>query len=103
MSNGYDVESSTLRAYAKAVDDASARIELIRKRTSTLSIPDNAFGKLPESGELKQDYEEKSKQTAKDLTDAMDSMESIAKGIRSSASDYDDNEDVQSVRFGSSD
>ncbi|MBU7597993.1 hypothetical protein JGS22_010320 [Streptomyces sp. P38-E01] len=102
MTNGYDVESSSLRAYAKAVDDAAARIERIRKRTSALTIPDHAFGKLPESGALKKDYEDKSEQAAKDLTDAIDSMELIAKGMRASAGGYDDNEDVQSVRFGGS-
>lgn len=102
MSNGFDVESDALRAYAKAVDDASARVERIRKRTSALAIPDNAFGKMPESGELKNDYEGKSKQTAKDLMDAVDSMEVIAKGIRGSASGYEDNEDVEKVRFGGS-
>lgn len=99
MNYGFDVESSSLRTYAKAVEDAAAKVERIRKRTSALTIPDHSFGKLPESGALKNDYDSKSRQTASDLIDASDSLDTIAQGIRKTAGEYDTNEDAQRIRF----
>ncbi|GAA2508873.1 hypothetical protein GCM10010406_51680 [Streptomyces thermolineatus] len=100
MGDGYDVSSDALRKYAKAVDAAAKRIEGIRRRTGTLELSQGVFGKLPESDNLKADYDKQTEESQRDLKDAGDALERVADDIREAASSYDETEDTLTQGFG---
>ncbi|MEU5212283.1 DUF2563 family protein [Streptomyces sp. NPDC020742] len=97
---GYDVESSALRRYANAADDAADQVEKIRTRISRLQLSSGVFGMLAESDSLKADYDAQSEEAVKDLHDVKESLNGLADGVRLSAEAYDTNEDDQVRSFG---
>lgn len=92
MSGGFDVEGDALRKYAKAVEAAAGRVDGIRARTQQLQLTQETFGKLPQSDELKADYDTQRKESGNDLSDAVDSLYAIADALKDSAAAYDDTE-----------
>jgi uncharacterized protein YukE len=99
MSQGFDVESKALRAYARGTKSDIERIEKIRSKISQLDLPSGTFGKLPQSDELKSDYDEKQRKSMKDLRDAGDTLEDIIEAIKDTADAYDRNEDAVAEEF----
>jgi hypothetical protein len=99
MGQGYDVQSEALRRYGTAADDAAGRIEAIRHRNAGLELTQGTFGRLPESDDLKADYDTQMTESADDLASAAETLRSIADGIRQSADNYDTNEDEQTRGF----
>lgn len=95
MSQGFDVQSEALRRYARAVENAAAKIESIRNRNLGLQLDQGTFGKLPESDNLKGDYDNQSKESADDLKSAGETLDSIVEAMRESADAYDANEQDQ--------
>ncbi|MFG2892797.1 hypothetical protein [Streptomyces sp. NPDC048248] len=100
MGQGFDVESEALRRYARAVEAATGKIESIRKRNLGLTLDQGTFGKLPESDNLKADYDTQSTESADDLNSAVETLESIAEAMRDSAEAYDANEESQVQALG---
>ncbi|MFE5891716.1 type VII secretion target [Streptomyces sp. NPDC056468] len=92
MSGGFDVEGDALRKYAKAVEAAAGRVDSIRSRTQQLELTQETFGKLPQSDELKADYDTQRKESGNDLTDAVDTLYAIADALKDSAEAYDGTE-----------
>lgn len=92
MSGGFNVEGSALRKYAKAVEAAAGRIDGIRARTQQLELTQQTFGKLPQSDDLKADYDTQRKESGTDLTDAVETLHAIADALRDSADAYDGTE-----------
>ncbi|MBT2421267.1 hypothetical protein J7F01_33855 [Streptomyces sp. ISL-22] len=92
MSGGFDVEGDALRKYAKAVEAAAGRINNIRTRTQQLELTQETFGKLPQSDDLKADYDTQRKESGNDLTSAAETLYSIADALKDSAAAYDDTE-----------
>jgi hypothetical protein len=92
MSGGFDVEGDALRKYAKAVEAAAGRVDSIRARTQQLQLTQETFGKLPQSDELKADYDTQRKESGNDLSDAVDSLYAIADALKDSAAAYDGTE-----------
>lgn len=99
MSQGFDVESKALRAYARGTKPDIERIEKIRSKVSQLDLAAGTFGKLPESDELKSDYDEKRRDSLKDLEGAADALEEIIEAIKETADAYDRNEDAVNDEF----
>lgn len=89
MSGGFNVEESALRAYAAAVDAAASRIDGIRSRTRHLDLTQETFGRLPQSDELKADYDSQRSESGDDLQGAVETLNSIAEALRGSAEAYD--------------
>ncbi|NEY33217.1 hypothetical protein GTU99_13615 [Streptomyces sp. PRKS01-65] len=89
MSGGFNVEQSALHAYVKAVEAAAGRIEAIRSRTQRLELAQQAFGKLPQSDDLKADYDTQRQESGKDLQDAVETLHSTAEALRDSADSYE--------------
>lgn len=100
MTNGYDVESAALRTYGNAAEGAAERIERIRKRTAKLTLGESVFGKLPQSDDLKKDYDEQHRESGNDLKSAEETLRAVAGALDGSADSYDSNEDEQTKRFG---
>lgn len=89
MSGGFNVEASALRTYAKQGADAAAgRIDAIRARTHQLALTQQAFGRLPQSDELKADYDTQRKESRDDLYDAVETLYAIVDALRESADAY---------------
>ncbi|OEJ24748.1 hypothetical protein AR457_09740 [Streptomyces agglomeratus] len=89
MSGGFNVDGSALRTYAKnGVEAAAGRIDAIRARTQQLALTQQAFGKLPQSDELKADYDTQRKESRDDLEDAVDTLYAIVDALRESADAY---------------
>lgn len=99
MGQGFDVESMALRAYARNTDPDIERIRKIRHKIDQLDLPDAAFGMLPESNELKADYDEKQRDAVKDLNDAADTLQDMVDAIKETASAYDRNDDTVADEF----
>ncbi|MGY5130779.1 DUF2563 family protein [Streptomyces nigrescens] len=97
---GYDVESTALRRYANAADQAADQVEKIRNRVSRLKLSSGVFGQLAESDSLKSDYDTQSEEAVNDLHDVKESLGAIADGVRLSADAYDNNEDDQVYALG---
>ncbi|WP_030665965.1 hypothetical protein [Streptomyces rimosus] len=100
MSQGTNVESDALRAYARAAESAADRIAKIRSRTAALDLSDGTFGQLPEANSLRADYIEQKDQSGTDLEDSAEMLRSIAEAVRGSADSYDANEDETARGFG---
>ena len=96
MSGGFNVEEGALRAYAAAVDAAAGRIDAIRSRTRQLDLTQQAFGKLPQSDELKADYDQQRQESGSDLDSAVETLNSVADALRDSAGAYDATETANS-------
>lgn len=92
MSGGFNVEGSALRTYAKAVEAAAGRIDGIRARTQQLELTQQTFGRLPQSDELKADYDTQRNESGTDLTDAVETLYAISDALRDSAAAYDGTE-----------
>ncbi|UNZ08028.1 hypothetical protein SRIMHP_04065 [Streptomyces rimosus subsp. rimosus] len=100
MSQGTNVESDALRAYARAAESAADRIAKIRGRTATLDLSDGTFGQLPEANSLRADYIGQKDQSGTDLEDSAEMLRTIAEAVRGSAENYDANEDETARGFG---
>lgn len=94
MTGGFNVEQSALRAYAQAVNDAAGRLEGIRTRTQSLELTQQAFGRLPQSDELKADYDSQRKDSGNDLQDAVETLHAMADALKESADAYETTEQV---------
>ncbi|MEY9994725.1 uncharacterized protein YukE [Streptomyces sp. V4I8] len=92
MSGGFDVEGDALRKYARAVEAAAGRLDTIRSRTQQLELTQETFGRLPQSDDLKADYDTQHKESGNDLTDAVETLHSIADALKDSAAAYDGTE-----------
>lgn len=92
MSPSFEVESQALRTYARGVKPDIERIEKIRSKVQQLDLSAGTFGKLPQSDELKSDYDEKRQQALRDLNDSADALEDIVEAIKDTADAYDRNE-----------
>lgn len=92
MSGGFDVEGDALRKYARAVEAAAGRIDGIRSRTQQLELTQGTFGKLPESDNLKADYDTQREESGKDLASAVDTLYAISDALKDSAAAYDGTE-----------
>lgn len=99
MSQGFDVESKALRAYARGTRPDIERIEKIRNKVDQLDLSAGTFGKLPESDELKSDYDEKQRDSVKDLRGASDTLQDIIDAIKETADAYDRNDDAVADEF----
>ncbi|MFF3496746.1 hypothetical protein ACFYWS_36025 [Streptomyces sp. NPDC002795] len=97
---GFDVESAALRRYAQAAEQAADKVESIRRRLAPLDLHQQTFGRLPESDELKADYDKQSEEAATDLKDVQDALTVIAETVRGSADAYDQGEEAQTQSFG---
>ncbi|CAL9546004.1 hypothetical protein SUDANB58_04348 [Streptomyces sp. enrichment culture] len=93
MSGGFHVEGDALRKYAKAVEAAAGRIDGIRARTQQMELTQQVFGKLPQSDELKADYDTQREESGNDLISAIETLYSIADALKNSAAAYDDTEE----------
>ncbi|MEU4655663.1 hypothetical protein AB0G32_17250 [Streptomyces sp. NPDC023723] len=100
MGQGFDVQSDALRAYARRTEPDVERIQRIRNRIQQLELSAGTFGKLPESDELKADYDTKQEDGIKDLRDAADALQQIVDAARSTADSYDGNEQSTAAGFG---
>ncbi|MFF5253825.1 hypothetical protein ACFY4K_17460 [Streptomyces leeuwenhoekii] len=89
MSGGFKVEQTALHAYAKAVEAAAGRLDAIRVRTQQLELSQQAFGKLPQSDDLKADYDTQRQESENDLKDAVETLNSTAEALRDSADAYE--------------
>jgi hypothetical protein len=101
MSHGFDVQSDALRTYARATEPDVERIQRIRNRIQQLELSAGTFGKLPESEELKSDYDTKQQDAVRDLGDSADALQGIVDAARATAERYDSNEQETSADFGS--
>ncbi|MCZ9343410.1 hypothetical protein NGM37_37215, partial [Streptomyces sp. TRM76130] len=100
MGQGFDVRSDALRTYARRTEPDVERILRIRNRIRQLELSAGTFGKLPESDELKADYDTKQQDGIKDLGDAADALQQIVDAARSTADRYDGNEQDTTAGFG---
>ncbi|MFG2140321.1 DUF2563 family protein [Streptomyces sp. NPDC048650] len=100
MGTGYDVESTALRRYANAADQAADQVEKIRNRVGHLRLSSGVFGMLAESDSLKADYDKQSEEAVDDLHDVKESLNTVADGMRLTAEAYDNNEEDQVQSFG---
>lgn len=99
MGQGFDVQSEALRTYARNTDSDIERIRKVRNKIDQLDLPDAAFGLLPESNELKSDYDEKQREGIKDLDDAADTLQDIIDAIKDTAAAYDRQDDAVADEF----
>lgn len=96
-----DVDEKALRQYAKALEDAAERVERIQNRAKKRdAIPAESFGKLPESTTLKTGYDTQSREAESDLKDVTEALRGISKGIKATASAYDQTEGAHTRLFG---
>jgi hypothetical protein len=100
MSHGFDVQSEALRTYARRTESDVARIQQICNRLQQLELSDGDFGKLPESDELKADFDAKQQDAVKDLGDAADVLRYIVDAARATADRYDGSERDTAAGFG---
>ncbi|MER6011720.1 hypothetical protein [Streptomyces bluensis] len=100
MSQGFGVASDALRTYARNTEPDVERIQLIRNRIRQLELSAGTFGKLPQSDELKADYDAKQQDSVKDLGDAADTLQDIVDAARVTADRYDGNEHGTAASFG---
>lgn len=99
MSQGFDVQSDALQAYARGTRPDIERIEKIRNKIDQLDLASGTFGKLPESDELKSDYDAKQRDSLKDLRGAADTLQDIVDAIKETADAYDRNERTVADEF----
>ncbi|GGO56485.1 hypothetical protein GCM10012287_50180 [Streptomyces daqingensis] len=100
MSEEFEVEPQALRTYAKNVSKDVERIRRIRNKIDQVTLPTGAFGKLPESSELADDYEKQRKDSLDDLKEAASTLEENVDAVRDTAKAYDQTEDDVNVSFG---
>ncbi|MEU1850263.1 hypothetical protein ABZ499_13570 [Streptomyces sp. NPDC019990] len=100
LSQGFGVERDALRTYARRTEPDVERIQRIRNRIRPLELSAGTFGKLPESDELKADYDAKQQDAVKDLADAADALQDIVDAARATADRYDGNEQDTAGSFG---
>ncbi|MET8677857.1 hypothetical protein ABZW18_09745 [Streptomyces sp. NPDC004647] len=100
MGQETDVDGEALRKYAAALDSAAGRVESIRNRIKGLDLSAEPFGKLSESNNLKADYDTQSQEAEDDLLDVSDALHAISKGIKLSATAYEETEDAHTRLFG---
>ncbi|GAA2244401.1 hypothetical protein GCM10010145_09040 [Streptomyces ruber] len=91
-----------MRTYAKNIDKEVERIRLIRNKIDQVALSPGAFGKLPQSDELADDYEKQRTGSLDDLKDAASALEGIVDAVRNTAKAYDQTEDDINVSFGGS-
>ncbi|MEU9287107.1 hypothetical protein AB0D57_20925 [Streptomyces sp. NPDC048275] len=100
MSQGFGVQNDALRTYARRTEPDVERVQRIRNRIQQLELSAGTFGKLPESDELKADYDAKQQDAIKDLGDAADALQNIVDAARATADRYDGNEQNTAAGFG---
>ncbi|MFC5216071.1 hypothetical protein [Streptomyces coerulescens] len=93
MTQQYTVTQDALKRFSKTAEDRARRLREIRQALGKHSPGANAFGKLPESDETGQDYEERSEATLKNLGFAAEQQDQIAELITKTANSYQEAED----------
>lgn len=97
MSGEYQVAPEAIRRFGRTSEERSARLREIRSQLGSHQLSGGAFGKLPESDEIAQDYLERSEAAITNIGSAAESMERLNEYAEGLARSY------QSIEEGLSD
>lgn len=85
---GFQVHPEAIDRYASVVAEEVGQLEQVQSRISGISLSADAFGKLPDAGQLVQQYTEHADDARKNLADLIDVLNSTAEALKSTAQNY---------------
>ncbi|MGW2026097.1 hypothetical protein [Streptomyces decoyicus] len=93
MSEQFSAAQEALHKFAKSSDQRAEKLRAIRSKLASHELNKEAFGKLPESDELYQAYDEQSEHCLDTLDSAATLEEKISEGVTETARAYQSDED----------
>ncbi|MGG7571807.1 hypothetical protein [Streptomyces sirii] len=94
MPEQFTAAQEALHKFAKSSDQRAERLRAIRSRLAGHDLDREAFGRLPESGELYTAYDEQSEHVLETLEAAATLQEKISEGVTETARAYQADEDA---------
>ncbi|WP_433857933.1 hypothetical protein [Streptomyces kronopolitis] len=94
MPEQFSAAQQALHTFAKSTDARAEKLRAIRSKLASHQLSKEAFGKLPESAELHQAYDEQSEHCLDTLDSAATLEEKISEGVTETARAYQSDEDA---------
>ncbi|MER8182594.1 type VII secretion target [Kitasatospora sp. NPDC094015] len=88
MSTGFQVQPDALDRYASALEQAGQRISQLMSSLGSVDVPEDAFGKLPDSHGLAASYQEHHDADVQNLADLAQLLSETAEGLTGTADSY---------------
>ncbi|MEV4612811.1 type VII secretion target [Kitasatospora sp. NPDC049258] len=88
MSTGYQVQPDALDRYASALEQAAQQVAQIMSSLGSVDVPEDAFGKLPDSHGLAASYQEHHDADVQNCADLAQLLAETAEGLSGTAENY---------------
>lgn len=92
MADGYQIDPAMLRAFAQVADEQARRLDQIQQTLAGVHIDAEAFGKLPASGDLHNEYTAHAQAEVEDTGEAAQLLRETGDGLVQTADNYEQTE-----------
>ncbi len=89
MADGYQIDPAVLRTFAQVVDEQAQRLDQIHQTLAGVHIDADAFGKLPASGDLHNEYTAHAQAEVDDTGEAAQLLRETGDGLVLTAQTYE--------------
>lgn len=98
---GFQVHPEAISRYASAVGEQDGQLSQTQSRISGIALSGEAFGKLPDAGQLLQQYNEHAEAARQNIADLVQLLNGTSEALNTTAQNYVQHEQELGAILGS--